>query len=69
MLFISQEGKVLDLACGVGKNMRDINKINPNLDVYGCDISQNLIDICIIDFQQNVSSSLPSIGILAIIIH
>jgi len=47
MLFISQEGKVLDLACGVGKNMRDINKINPNLDVYGCDISQNLIDICI----------------------
>ena len=47
MFFISQEGKVLDLACGIGRNMRDIKHINPNLDVYGCDISQNLVDICI----------------------
>lgn len=47
MFFISQEGKVLDLACGIGRNMRDIKNINPNLDLYGCDISQNLIDICI----------------------
>lgn len=47
MFFASKTGKVLDLACGTGINILDIKKINPKIDIYGCDISQSLINICI----------------------
>lgn len=47
MFFASKTGKVLDLACGTGVNILDIKKINPTIDIYGCDISQSLINICI----------------------
>jgi ubiquinone/menaquinone biosynthesis C-methylase UbiE len=42
-LMASRKGKVLDIACGTGKNISDLNKLLP-LDVYGCDISDFLID-------------------------
>jgi len=47
MFFISKKGKILDLACGTGLNILDLKKLNPDAEIYGCDISQNLINICI----------------------
>jgi ubiquinone/menaquinone biosynthesis C-methylase UbiE len=47
MFFVSKKGNILDLACGTGINMRDIKKLSPEANIYGCDISQNLIDICL----------------------
>lgn len=37
--------KVLELGCGVGQFIREIKKIRPELDCYGCDISQHAIAI------------------------
>jgi|LakMenEpi03Aug12_release.lakeMendotaPanAssembly.Ray.scaffolds.fasta_scaffold152541_1 ubiquinone/menaquinone biosynthesis C-methylase UbiE len=42
-LMASRSGKVLDIACGTGKNMAHLRKFK-NLDLYGCDISDFLID-------------------------
>lgn len=42
-LMTSRSGKVLDIACGTGKNIVDLRKFK-NLDLYGCDISEFLID-------------------------
>lgn len=43
MFLFGLEGRVLDIACGTGKTI-EINKaLNPNLDIYGCDISDLLI--------------------------
>ena len=36
-------GKVLDIACGTGKNMQDLQCF-PGIELYGCDISDLLID-------------------------
>ena len=36
--------KVLELGCGAGQFIRAIKKIRPELDCYGCDISQNALD-------------------------
>ena len=47
MFFISKKGNILDVACGTGINMIDVQKLSPDAKVYGCDISQNLIDICL----------------------
>ncbi len=47
LLIKNEEGKVLDLACGTGKNIIDLKKLNPLADFYGCDISRQLIDIAI----------------------
>lgn len=47
MFFISKKGKILDMACGTGLNILDLKKLNPDAEIYGCDISQNLINICI----------------------
>ena len=47
MFFVAKKGKILDLACGTGLNILDLKKINPEAEIYGCDISQNLIEICI----------------------
>lgn len=44
MFLFGCSGKVLDIACGTGKAMSMIQKVNPDLDVYGCDISEMLID-------------------------
>lgn len=41
-LMVNCEGKVLDIACGTGKTMEIVSKL-PQLDVYGCDISDFLI--------------------------
>ncbi|HSR88881.1 MAG TPA: class I SAM-dependent methyltransferase [Candidatus Udaeobacter sp.] len=35
--------KVLELGCGAGQFIREIKKIRPDLDCYGCDISQHAI--------------------------
>jgi len=43
MFLFQREGKALDIACGTGKTMEIVKKISPNLDVYGCDISDLLI--------------------------
>lgn len=37
------EGRVLDLACGIGKNIEDLRAIG-RTEVYGCDISDLLIE-------------------------
>ncbi len=47
MFFISKKGNILDVACGTGINMLDVQKLSPDANVYGCDISQNLINICL----------------------
>lgn len=44
MFLFQRKGKVLDIACGTGKTMSIISKLCPDLDVYGCDISDLLID-------------------------
>ncbi|MDB9456383.1 class I SAM-dependent methyltransferase [Dolichospermum circinale] len=41
-LMMGLEGKVLDIACGTGKNISDLNGIT-YLNLYGCDISDFLI--------------------------
>jgi len=43
LLFAALEGKVLDIACGTGQAMTVLGR-NGNLDVYGFDISERLID-------------------------
>ena len=45
LLFNGKKGKILDVACGTGKNILDLQKTNPESTLYGCDISQFLIDI------------------------
>ena len=42
--FLIIRGKILDVACGTGLNMLDL-KSNPDALLYGCDISQYLLDI------------------------
>lgn len=39
---INSKGKVLDIACGTGKTI-EINSKFPNIEVYGCDISDFFI--------------------------
>lgn len=41
-LLLNKQGKILDIACGTGKVMELLSKINIK-DVYGCDISEFLI--------------------------
>ena len=43
LLFAALHGKVLDIACGTGQAMAVLGR-NRNLDVYGFDISERLID-------------------------
>jgi ubiquinone/menaquinone biosynthesis C-methylase UbiE len=47
MFFDDKEGKILDVACGTGLNMIDLSRINSKASLYGCDISQYLIDIAV----------------------
>ncbi len=42
-LLINKNGKILDIACGTGKVIEILSKINIK-DVYGCDISDFLIE-------------------------
>lgn len=42
-LMMGLEGKVLDIACGTGKNIDDLKGLS-SLDLYGCDISDFLIE-------------------------
>lgn len=42
LLLATSQGKVLDIACGTGKTIRLLDKF-PQLEVYGCDISDYLI--------------------------
>ncbi|MBD1170201.1 class I SAM-dependent methyltransferase [Pelagibacterales bacterium SAG-MED02] len=42
-----KKGKILDLACGTGKNILDLKKINKEAQFFGCDISQSLINIAV----------------------
>ena len=80
MFFISKKGNILDVACGTGINMKDVQKFSPDANIYGCDISQNLINICLksgidndklicsdalkIDFPENFFNYSYSIGSL-----
>ena len=41
-LMVNCRGKVLDIACGTGKNIETLSKF-PQIEVYGCDISDFLI--------------------------
>jgi len=38
------QGKVLDIACGTGRNIDMLSKKFPDITVYGCDISEKLIE-------------------------
>lgn len=78
-LMANCSGKVLDIACGTGKTMEVISKLS-NLEVYGCDISDFLINKAIgrgipatrlvvcdatkTDFADNYFNSAYSIGSL-----
>jgi ubiquinone/menaquinone biosynthesis C-methylase UbiE len=42
LLLAGREGKVLDVACGTGRSIQDLDRGN-RLEVYGCDISDLLI--------------------------
>lgn len=42
-LLLKKEGKILDIACGTGKVIEILNK-NKIMNVYGCDISDFLIE-------------------------
>ena len=52
LLFAGLEGKVLDIACGTGQAMTVLRR-NRNLDVYGVDISERLI-------ERAVSKAIPA---------
>ena len=43
MFFLEAQGKVLDIACGTGKTIELLSRLNPSLEIYGCDISEFLI--------------------------
>lgn len=43
LLMPSCKGKVLDIACGTGRNIDMLSKKFPDITVYGCDISDKLI--------------------------
>jgi len=45
MILNKKEGNILDVACGTGVNMIQLQKFNPKAVFYGCDISQNLISL------------------------
>ena len=47
LLIKNQNGRILDLACGHGRNIIDLKKINPDSEFYGCDISEQLINLAI----------------------
>jgi SAM-dependent methyltransferase len=80
MLINKKSGNILDLACGTGVNMIELQKINPDATIYGCDISNNLLTLaekkgisknflqCIdatqINYQNNFFSYSYSIGSL-----
>jgi len=41
-LIVNCRGKVLDIACGTGKNIQQMARY-PQIEIYGCDISEMLI--------------------------
>jgi ubiquinone/menaquinone biosynthesis C-methylase UbiE len=45
MILNKKEGNILDVACGTGVNMIELQKVNPKAVFYGCDISKNLISL------------------------
>ena len=47
LLFNNKDCKILDLACGTGKNIIDLKKINSEAQIYGCDISNRLLKVAI----------------------
>jgi ubiquinone/menaquinone biosynthesis C-methylase UbiE len=42
LLMVGRSGRVLDIACGTGKTIEILSRF-PDLDVYGCDISDMLL--------------------------
>lgn len=80
LLLNSKRGKILDIACGTGQNILDLKIVNPEAEIYGCDISNMLIDVAIrkgirtenlrcldatkLDYQQNFFDYSFSIGSL-----
>ena len=47
LIFLTLEGKVLDMACATGSAIEILSKKNSNIDIYGFDISDLLINIAI----------------------
>lgn len=57
-------GRVLELGCGAGQFIRAVKKNRPELDCYGCDISQSAIDLAKkendgISYDLNESAKMP----------
>ncbi|MDB4085546.1 class I SAM-dependent methyltransferase [Amylibacter sp.] len=46
-LFANTEGKVLDMACGPAPTMEILEKTNKNIQAYGCDISDRLVNLAL----------------------
>ncbi len=44
MLLNKKKGNILDVACGTGVNLLQLQKTNPQANFYGCDISQTLLN-------------------------
>lgn len=57
-------GRVLELGCGAGQFIRTIKKIRPELECYGCDISESAINLARkendgVTYALNESAKLP----------
>ena len=52
LLLANCKGKVLDIACGTGKTIEILKKFN-EIEVYGCDISELLI-------QKGINRGIPN---------
>lgn len=68
--------KVLELGCGAGQFIREIKKIRPELECYGCDISQHAIaiakqanDSVVYDLSTENRSTYPDNSFDAVLIY
>lgn len=42
---LPKSGRILEIGCGAGINLRTLKKLRPDLFYFGCDISQNSLNI------------------------
>ncbi len=58
-------GRVLDVGCGAGQVAKAVKRARPDLEVFGCDISQSALAVAAapnaggVDFRQSTAERLP----------
>ena len=58
-------GRVLDVGCGAGQVAKAVKRARPDLEVFGCDISQSALAVASapdaggVDFRQSTAERLP----------